>query len=77
MAHTHTQNPPTRSSPLSPPAKKIHKTKQRAGGDISRKKKLLQKQADGKKRMKQIGRVEVPQAAFMAILTVGDGGGSD
>jgi GTP-binding protein LepA len=48
------------------------------GGDISRKKKLLQKQADGKKRMKQIGRVEVPQAAFMAILSVGDGsGGSD
>jgi GTP-binding protein LepA len=38
------------------------------GGDISRKKKLLQKQAKGKKRMKAIGTVEVPQAAFMAVL---------
>ncbi|WIA42476.1 hypothetical protein OEZ86_008468 [Tetradesmus obliquus] len=40
------------------------------GGDISRKKKLLQKQADGKKRMKQLGKVEVPQAAFMAVLKI-------
>jgi GTP-binding protein LepA len=38
------------------------------GGDISRKKKLLQKQAKGKKRMKSIGTVDVPQAAFMAVL---------
>lgn len=38
------------------------------GGDISRKKKLLQKQAKGKKRMKSIGTVEVPQSAFMAVL---------
>ena len=38
------------------------------GGDISRKKKLLQKQAKGKKRMKSIGTVDVPQSAFMAVL---------
>lgn len=40
------------------------------GGDISRKKKLLQKQAKGKKRMKSIGTVDVPQAAFMAVLKI-------
>ena len=69
-AHHHIPTRQVASSAISPIRKDV--LAKCYGGDISRKKKLLNKQAKGKKRMKAIGKVNVPQEAFMAVLNLKD-----